>query len=246
MHPIFLAMALSLFSYMVNAETAAPYLLSEASIIRSVKFLPKPPTTDSVTFTRDKDAYYRGYALKGTKRWDIAVKDADNSNTQAIADRFSDAAGYVISEIETPYTYKIIQEIHYGAGLITKSAKNHYKRTRPFVYFKQKTCWPAGEDKLNKHASYPSGHTTLGWAVALVLSEINPDRAEELLVRGYEYGYSRVICGAHWQSDVDAGYITGSALVARLTADAEFQSWVEKAHKEALLHKGKMPLSTSP
>jgi membrane-associated phospholipid phosphatase len=34
--------------------------------------------------------------------------------------------------------------------------------------------------------------------------------------RGFELGESRVICGYHWQSDVDAARIVGSAVVATL------------------------------
>ena len=59
--------------------------------------------------------------------------------------------------------------------------------------------------------SYPSSHAAAGWAVALVLSELNPDRAEPILKRGYEYGQSRVIAGYHYQSDVDAARLAASA-----------------------------------
>ena len=79
---------------------------------------------------------------------------------------------------------------------------------------------------------YPSGHTTKGWAIALALSQINPSRIDKILLRGYDYGYSRVVCGAHWQSDVDAGYLTGAALFSRLNANPQFQRWIKKAQNE--------------
>ncbi|MFT4021066.1 MAG: phosphatase PAP2 family protein, partial [Acinetobacter sp.] len=71
-----------------------------------------------------------------------------------------------------------------------------------------------------------------GWSTALILAEIRPDRQNEILKRGYEYGQSRVICGVHWQSDVDAGRITGSAIVARLHADAGFMKQLDQAKRE--------------
>ena len=68
--------------------------------------------------------------------------------------------------------------------------------------------------------------------MALVLAEINPERQDEILVRGYEYGESRVIVGYHYQSDVDAARIAASAAVARLHADEGFRKQLEKAKKE--------------
>ena len=45
-------------------------------------------------------------------------------------------------------------------------------------------------------------------------------------------GESRVICGYHFQSDVDAGRITGAVAVARLHADENFNKQLDKAKKE--------------
>ena len=85
--------------------------------------------------------------------------------------------------------------------------------------------------------SYPSGHSTRGWGVALLLSEINPERAETILKRGMEYGQSRVICGYHWQTDVDAGRLLASALMARLHTNPEFLIHLEKAKAEYALQR---------
>lgn len=71
----------------------------------------------------------------------------------------------------------------------------------------------------------------MGWAEALVLAEINVDRQDEILKRGYEIGQSRVIAGYHWQSDVDAARLMGSAVVARLHADSKFQAQLEKPRR---------------
>lgn len=105
-------------------------------------------------------------------------------------------------------------------------------RTCPYVFFHQSSCSPEADSILSKSGAYPSGHATIGWATALVLAEINPKRQNEILKRGYEYGQSRVICGAHWQSDVDAPKITGAALVARLNTEPEFLTWIKEAKQE--------------
>lgn len=72
----------------------------------------------------------------------------------------------------------------------------------------------------------------MGWAWALILSELAPDRADAILARGLAYGESRVICGVHYASDVEAGRLVGAAMVARLKADPTFQSDFIEARRE--------------
>ena len=119
-------------------------------------------------------------------------------------------------------------------------------RIRPFAFFKEDTCNPEQQQELSTNGSYPSGHTAIGWATALVLAEINVDRQNEILQRGFEMGQSRVICGYHFQSDVDAARIVASAVVARLHANDAFNKQLEKAKKEfaALVKAGKVQKST--
>lgn len=64
------------------------------------------------------------------------------------------------------------------------------------------------------------------------MAEINVDRQNEILKRGYEMGQSRVICGYHFQSDVDAARLVSSAVVARLHANDAFMAQLKKAKDE--------------
>jgi acid phosphatase (class A) len=64
------------------------------------------------------------------------------------------------------------------------------------------------------------------------LAEINPARQDEILKRGYEMGESRIICGYHWYSDIEAGRIVASAVVARLHANSEFLNDLAEAKAE--------------
>ncbi len=52
------------------------------------------------------------------------------------------------------------------------------------------------------------------------------------------FSESRVIVGAHWQSDIDAGRLAASAAVAKMHTSPEFLAQMEKAKKEfAMLTK---------
>ena len=110
-------------------------------------------------------------------------------------------------------------------------------RTRPFVQFNEPTPVPNDEEVLKNNSSYPSGHTTMGWGIALVLAEINPDRQNEILKRAFEYGESRVIVGFHYQSDVDHARILTSVLINRLHGNDDFVKQLQKAKEEFFLKK---------
>jgi acid phosphatase (class A) len=80
--------------------------------------------------------------------------------------------------------------------------------------------------------SYPSGHASIGWAWALVLAEAAPERADAIFARGLAYGRSRVVCGVHWQSDLEAGRIIGAATVSRLRSNPVYVAQVAEARRE--------------
>lgn len=137
-----------------------------------------------------------------------------------------------ISKEETPEIYKVLRDGTATCDSICKLPKKYYMRRRPFMRMQEPTLYPQDEPALRKNGSYPSGHTILGWSSALLLSEINPDRADTILARGYMYGESRVIVGAHWQSDVDAGRSAASAAYARLHTSERFLKQMRLARLE--------------
>jgi acid phosphatase (class A) len=116
--------------------------------------------------------------------------------------------------------------------LVGRKAKAFYNRKRPFDRFKEPSLYPKDDEALSKNGSYPSGHTIRGWSTVLLLSEINPERADTLLARGYMYGESRVIVGAHWQSDVDAGRLAATAAYMKLHTSDAFLEQLKKAKAE--------------
>ena len=189
-----------------NDVTTKPevYFLKSSQVVSSYDLLPPPPAVDSIAFLNDKAQYEKGKLLRNTERGKQAYNDAQVEG-DGVPRAFSEAFGYTISAQTTPEIFKLVTKLREDAGdLATRSAKQTYMRIRPFAYFKESTCRPEDEATLSKNGSYPSGHTSIGWATALVLAEINPARQSEIIKRGYEMGQSRVICGYHWQSDVDA------------------------------------------
>jgi len=209
----------------------APGYLPQKALPDSLELLGPPPAEGSAALARDEAAREATVPLRGKARAEQARLDADLAFPQP-AKNFSCAMGVDISEKKTPHLYHLMERVLTDAGLSTYGVKNKYNRTRPFVVHNEGTCYPDQEPLLRNDGSYPSGHTAAGWAWALVLSEISPDRADALLKRGLEFGQSRVVCNAHWQSDVDAGRTMGAATVAKLHSNAAFLADVKAARKE--------------
>jgi len=208
------------------------YFLQIDDVASSLNLLPAPPQPGDILFMYDQARYYWGKQQRNTPRGDLAVLDADAS-AEGVCAALSEAFGMTLSEQNTPQMFKMIRRICGDSGdLSTREAKNHYMRQRPYMLFGESTCLPEDEEELSHNGSYPSGHTAEGWAVALVLAEINTDRQDAILQRGFDMGTSRVICGYHWQSDVDNARIVAAALVARLHADKGFVAQLAKAKKE--------------
>lgn len=197
----------------------------------SLALLPQPPAADSLAFALDQDVARQAGALRGTARWQQAETDAELKFPQA-AGAFSCALGTPVTEQATPHLYMLLRRTMVDAGLSTYGAKNRYNRARPFMANKTPMCTPAEEAALVKDGSYPSGHSAIGWAWALVLAEVSPERADAILARGRAFGQSRVVCNVHWQSDVNEGRMVAAATVARLHADPAFRADVARAKAE--------------
>jgi acid phosphatase (class A) len=219
----------------------AGYLPREA-LPNSLALLPPPPAAGSAAQAYDEEVSRKAFALRGTPRWVLANEDANIMFPQA-AGTFSCALNAPITEQDTPHLYVLLRRTLSNVAVSTFPAKNHYQRTRPFMVNKEPIC-PTDEGKpYIKKDSYPSGHAAIGWAWALILSEISPQQADAILARGRTFGESRMICNVHWQSDVIEGRFMGAAAVARLHADPTFRADLEAAKAElaAVRAKGLKP-----
>jgi acid phosphatase (class A) len=194
----------------------------------SKAMVPPPPAAGSAALAADEEAYRSTRALRDSGQWVQAARDADLAFPRA-AETFSCTLGMTISMQATPHLNMLLRRIRMDASRANDKAKDHYKRRRPYLAFGEASCTP--REQL-KDDSYPSGHASIGWAWALALAEIVPDRGDAILARGLSFGQSRVVCGVHWKSDVEAGRLVGAATVSRLHADPVFTAQLAAARRE--------------
>lgn len=210
--------------------------LSEEEIPNSLKLVPPPPQEGSAAFQLDQEIAAMYVASDDEARKEQATQDAVLTFPEA-TEAFNIILEVQISEETTPHLYMILRRTLADAGLSTYAAKNHYQRARPFMLNNTPICTPDEEAMLRKDGSYPSGHTAIGWAWALILAEVFPQQADVIMERGKEFGISRNVCNVHWHSDVVYGRMMGTAAVAMLHANTDFMVDLAAAKEEILALK---------
>jgi acid phosphatase (class A) len=86
--------------------------------------------------------------------------------------------------------------------------------------------------KADDAPSFPSGHAAFGMVAGMVLIEMVPELRDKFAARIEDFGFSRLISGVHFRSDVYAGEIAGAAIAASLFANSDFRTQFEKAKPE--------------
>ena len=224
---------LSLVAVSIAAMSAfaAPYCAVE-DLPDLIKCLPAPPEPGSADFARDVARYEWGKEQrKDPERAALARHDAVWSYA-TIADAFSKPFGMEISPTNTPSVWKLLEDSLSTTDQMRVAPKAFYHRRRPFAYFNDEPLCPKEDGVWRNEGSYPSGHTLRSMVVALILAEINPARCNEIFVRALQYGESRVIAGAHWQSDVDMTRLAAAIAYARLQTLPAFRAQMELAKGE--------------
>jgi acid phosphatase (class A) len=212
------------------AATQVPrqgYLPADSFDIRTV--LPPAPSEGDPRYEADRAIFKATRSLVGSPRWDMATNDAKTGAADLMRD-YSCAVGVSLTPQNAPHVLALVEKAGRDTGNSSYVAKNYFRRLRPFRIDDGAVCQP--KEDLARSFDYPSGHTTWGWTWAMILAELAPDRASAILARGRSYGESRIVCGAHNASAVEAGYVTASATLAAVHASAQFRADVAAARRE--------------
>ncbi len=235
MKKLFIVLAAFLFcgslQTQAQSEDVTLYFSTE-EMPNLIKCLPPPPDTLGIDFARDVMHYMWGKTQRNDPtRAAIAFRDAAWDYDSLFA-QFSVPLGLEISKEGTPEIYKFMVNSLSTIDQTRLEPKAFYHRKRPFERFREHMLTVYEEQHLSGQGSYPSGHSQRGYAAALLLSEVNPANADTIMARGFMYGESRVIVGAHWQSDVEVSRLASAIGVARLHTSPAFLEQLDKAQTE--------------
>ncbi|WP_414902553.1 acid phosphatase [Sphingomonas flavalba] len=211
----------------VGQVARAGYLPSGAFDILAV--LPPAPTEGDARYDADRRIFKQTRALLDTPRGALATNDVDYTPPAMLRD-FSCAVGVTLTPDNAPKTLALIGKAGVDTSTQAGIAKNHNKRQRPYLIDEGRTC--QNPEELKHSFDYPSGHTTWGWTWATILAQLAPDRATPIMARGRAYGESRIICGVHNASAVEAGRVTSAATLTAVATQPAFQADLAAARAE--------------
>jgi acid phosphatase (class A) len=169
----------------------------------------------------------------------LAQAKWDNEHEDATA--FSGTLGPAFDLQKLPETAKLLNLVLNDQAVAASAANQFFQRRSPVAAvpaeveaYSEWTCDKASKKPGDRPGgrSYPSGHTTLGYSVGIVLAALIPDKAQAILARAVDYGYSREVCGDHYHSDVDASRAYGTALGIAFLNNATLQPMILAARSE--------------
>lgn len=210
---------------LVAADQPVRVYLDGQPVPDLMQVLAPPPEPGSPRAIDDRDTFLQTRAEKGSDRWTLATRDVTDDRFTA----FGCAMGMKLDARSAPALGRLFDRMS-DSGVVGR-AKSGFAVRRPYLDHPGEICEPKTEH-LAGNGDYPSGHTSSGWSTALVLAELLPDRATEILRRGRIYGESRFICGSHSRSAVEAGFMSGASLVAAWHATKDFRTDMDAARAE--------------
>lgn len=201
--------------------------LGEATPDTTIVVAP-PPQPGSPQDQSDRAIFLATRQLEGTPRWAMAIADNDS---RAVGKAFACAVGAEVGFMSTPKIGKLLIKVAPDLTAAVDRPKLHYQRKRPYFIDEGRICI-ARDKEIDDSFDYPSGHASWGWAVGLILAELAPDRSAQILQRARAFGESRVVCGVHSASAVEAGRLNGTAVVTALHGSADFRADMDAARAE--------------
>ena len=211
---------------LIAAASGPGYLTTEVDISTVV---PPPPQKGDPRYEADRRVFRATRRLLSTPRGELAKADVPWKVPDLMRD-FSCAVGIALSPERTPATYRLLANANADTARANDLAKNKWKRSRPFLIDNGPIC--ENKADLAKTYDYPSGHTTRGWTAGLVLAELRPDRADQILTRARAYGESRIVCGAHNMSAVEAGRLGATVSMQRVRLSGRYVADLAAAKAE--------------
>jgi acid phosphatase (class A) len=211
-------------------KLAATGFLTPETTPDAAVIIPPAPVEGDARNDADWALFRYTRALEGSERWALAQNDNSYKTVDILKD-YSCAVDAVLTPEIAPTLSLVLSRAATDSGSAAARAKQIYKRTRPYLHNPGNICIPKS-DALTKSYDYPSGHSSLSWIQGLILAQLAPDRATQILQRSRGYGESRIVCGVHNWSAVEAGRTNAAGVFAALQASPEFQKAMVQAAAE--------------
>ena len=202
-----------------------PYIT--ASDVDFPGLLPPPPTESSLEGKRDLQTLLDLQKNMTPERMAAIRRDLD----QSVYTVAGSVLGPKFTKENFPLAGEFFAKVVKDGGVGVGPIKQKYKKLRPFQYSKEiKT--PEDIAKAAGGPTYPSGHSSTGALIPIVLGMMVPEKREALYERGWEYGVNRMTSGAAYPSDFEGGHIAAALAVHEMLKNPAFRADYEAVKAE--------------
>jgi acid phosphatase (class A) len=196
-----------------DSSSTQPFWLTQAQVQALVASIPDAPKPGSEVDRADLAAVLQAQAVRTPAQAQQVLAEQHFSPML-----FDPVLGPDFNAKGEPEIYALISDAGKDASGVIGAAKDKWQRPRPFrAHPEVHPVYQAGG------LSYPSGHSTAAYTLAILLGEIFPDKKNALLKQADEIAENRVIGGVHYPSDIAEGKQLGQAVAQAILANPDFQ-----------------------
>ena len=210
--------------------TFSPALARDPSFVsaeqtHSFDILPAPPADNSDAAKAELAELHRLEAVRTPAEAAQAKWDDENEHIFIYKTVF----GETFNAEQMPSVAAFGKRVRNDEGINTNVAKEGFHRVRPYNFDKSLHAVCATKTKDD---SYPSGHATSGYLLALSLIDMVPEKRDAILARADNYAHNRLICGVHYQSDVEASKLLAYSIHAIMAQHPQYKIELATARNE--------------
>jgi acid phosphatase (class A) len=129
-----------------------------------------------------------------------------------------------------PATAALWADMNNDQSIVVSAAKKHF-HPRPYDLDANVKSVCGGKPGGARN-SYPSGHGTVGYLSALVLTMMVPEKQQSIGARADEYAHNRVVCGDHYAADLVASKELAELIMGDMIGNPRFQKEFAAAKAE--------------
>ncbi len=216
-------MAASLFAHAPAKAPKTPLLISSA-LADGVAAITPPPALNSKKMAKNLAEIYAIHRAATPQELESANWDNKHEDVFAIAK----VLGENLTRENMPALAALWADMNNDQSIFVSAAKKYFQHPRPYDLDSniKSVC---GSKPGGAKNSYPSGHGTVGYLSALVLTMMVPEKGEVLRVRAEEYAHNRV---DHYAADLQASKEAAALVLGNMLANARFQQELAAAKTE--------------
>jgi acid phosphatase (class A) len=220
---IALGIAVVISTYAASVLAAPSFLTPEQ--YDPARLLPPPPADGTAATKAELAELHRIQATRTDTQYARAKRDGKTEDATIFAEV---VPGFDLAKLTA--TAKLFADVRAEEKEAVTVAKAFFARTRPYVA--DQSLHGCENNVKAPKTSYPSGHATMGYSMAVILAALVPEKSQAVLARAAEYAENRLVCGVHYRGDIAAGEALGATVAIELMNNPAFKAEFEAARTE--------------